>query len=462
MRATQIAAAAILLPFLCPAQQDAAAGKADAELRAAFEQWEGKWNAYVAAMSEARKNGLLTKGGDLPAPVAALQRSADAERDALLAAFGKREDLASASFLLLARLHEQNRDYKRAVSAYEQSLKKLPADAPDLATLGSLCIAAMNSKDEELAAKWMRTTIAAEDKGAPGARRNLQVRTSYYPRTLIALEDWPALEQLLAALAADPAKECRAAAATFGVVASIHKNDLAAARAQVAAIRGDAAAFPDHQSWAVLAQFALQVNAGEFEAGAAMVREFLAQPQPEKGGSAMDQNWRRYLTAVAPFLGQPAPHLRVDHWVGGEVPGADALAALRGKVVVLDFWQPWCEPCRKAMPEMVATQTAHGADLQVLGVCKIENYGYDVSLRQAVRPIAPADYPAHVADFRQDMQLNYPLAVCATGDNSKNFAIAGVPTLVVIDRQGVVRYMSCGAGEPGLFRIAVAGVLAAK
>ena len=60
------------------------------------------------------------------------------------------------------------------------------------------------------------------------------------------------------------------------------------------------------------------------------------------------------------------------------------------------------------------------------------------------------------------MQLNYPLAVCATGDNSKSYAIAGVPTLVVIDRQGVVRYMSCGAGEPGLFRIAVAGVLAAK
>ena len=33
---------------------------------------------------------------------------------------------------------------------------------------------------------------------------------------------------------------------------------------------------------------------------------------------------------------------------------------------------------------------------------------------------------------------------------------------VVIDRAGVVRYMSCGAGEPGLFRLAVEGVLRAK
>ena len=135
---------------------------------------------------------------------------------------------------------------------------------------------------------------------------------------------------------------------------------------------------------------------------------------------------------------------------------------LRGKVVVLDFWQPWCEPCRKAMPEMVATQKAHAGELQVIGVCKVENYGYDVSERRAVRPIEPKDYPAHVADFHADMQLVYPLAIADTGDNSKSYAIAGVPTLVIIDRQGIVRYMSCGAGEPGLFRLAVTGVLAAK
>jgi hypothetical protein len=114
------------------------------------------------------------------------------------------------------------------------------------------------------------------------------------------------------------------------------------------------------------------------------------------------------------------------------------------------------------MPVMVAAATAHPADLQVLGVCKVETFGYDVCSKQAVRPIAPADYPAHVAHFRQDMQLTYPLAVADTGDNSKAYAIAGVPTLVIVDRQGIVRYMSCGAGEPGLFQLALDGVLAAK
>lgn len=450
-----------VLPLLLSLPAVAQQAAPDDELKAAFDRWEVKWRAFADAAAEARKQGKITKGGDLPADVAALQKIADAERDAALAAFGAREDLAAKSHLLLARLHEQNRDYKAAVGAYERSLGKGPAGAPDLDTLGSLCIAAMNSKDDALAAKWMRTTLEAEDRVGAAGRRNLSVRTSYYPRTLIALADWDGLGKLLDKLAADGRPECKAAAATFGVVAAIHKGDLAAARAQLAAIRAEPAHFPDHQSWAVLAQFALRVNAGEFDAGAAMVREFLATPAGA-GTSPMDGNWRRYLTAVEPFLGKPAPKLRVDHWVGGEVVGDDPLATLRGKVIVLDFWQPWCEPCRKAMPEMVAAQREHAAELQLLGVCKVENYGYDVSERRAVRPIAPADYPAHIADFRQDMALNYPVAVCATTDNNKAYAIAGVPTLVVLDRAGIVRYMSCGAGEPGLFRLALSGVLAAK
>jgi hypothetical protein len=98
----------------------------------------------------------------------------------------------------------------------------------------------------------------------------------------------------------------------------------------------------------------------------------------------------------------------------------------------------------------------------VIGPCKIEDYGYDVSERAAVRPIAPADNPAHVKDFHQDMQLNYPLLIADGNVNSQTYGVSGIPTLVVIDREGIVRYMSCGAGEPGLLELAVTGVLKAK
>ena len=38
-------------------------------------------------------------------------------------------------------------------------------------------------------------------------------------------------------------------------------------------------------------------------------------------------------------------------------------------------------------------------------------------------------YPAHVADFRKDMGLNYPLVICASAANNEAYKIAGVPTL---------------------------------
>jgi thiol-disulfide isomerase/thioredoxin len=317
----------------------------------------------------------------------------------------------------------------------------------------------------------MRVLIAEEDRRERGGRRNLQVRSSYYPRTLIALGDWSTLEQHLAALAKDKAPPSRAAAATFGVVMSIHRADLEGARARLTAIRAAPDEYPNHQSWAVLAQLALCVHDGEFDAGAKLVHDFLASDADDIE-SAMDKNYRRYLAAVAPFLGKPAPPLRSDHCVGGELVGgelvggelvgADVLPGLRGKVVVLDFWQPWCEPCRKAMPAMVAAQARYQGKLQMIGVCRVENYGYDVSERKAVRPIAAKDYPAHVADFRKDMALTYPLVVCDTRANSTAYRIAGVPTLSIIDSQGIVRYMSCGAGEPGLFELAVAGVVGHK
>jgi thiol-disulfide isomerase/thioredoxin len=450
---------AVLFCIPALAQQDASAP--DAQLKQAIDAWQNQYQAWLDAMAAARQRGKLEKGALPPPEVQAAELAANRSRDQIVARFGKRADLTPASWLLLARMHEHSRDYVAATDAYEKGLGGPDAGPPDLRVLGDLCLAALNSKDDQRAGKWMQTLIDEEDRRDLGARRNLAVRTSYYPRVLIALEDWDGLDRLIGALAADDAPSCRAAAATFGVVLAIHQRELVAARQQLTAIRADVQKFSDLQAWAVLAQLALDVHDGRFDEGAAMVRAFL-QADDGKDAAPMAQNQRRYLEAVAPFLGKPAVALRADHCLGGDLHGDDVLPTLRGRVVVLDFWQPWCEPCRKAMPEMVRAQTRGEGKVQVLGVCKVENYGYDVCQRQAVRPIAPQDYPAHIAHFRKDMGLDNPVVVCDTDANSKTWRIGGVPTLVLIDRQGVVRYMSCGAGEPGLFALALEGLLAAK
>lgn len=454
-RSTAFALSLALAAALLPAQQDATASSPDAALEQAHAAWRGKYEAWLERNKQAREAGQLAKGGVPPAAVQAAEAAAKAAAAEVLQSFGDRDDLAASSYLLLARMQESNRDYGAAVTFYGKALARGDAEAPDLRTLRQVCIAALNSKDDAVAAQWMAKTIAAED--AAGGRGDASVRAQYYPRVLIALGDWQQLDQLLQKLAADPRADCRAAARTFGIVAAMHRGDVAAAEAGVQAILAAPQQWPDQQGWATAARLALCVHRGDFAGGAAAVRDYLQVPKEQR--TQRDQNSRRLLAAIAPFLNQPAPALRSDHCVGGELVGADVLPGLKGKVVVLDFWQPWCEPCRKAMPEMVRAQREHGEQLQVLGVCRVENYGYDVSEKRAVRPLAAADYPAHVADFRQDMQLNYPLLVCDTDANSKAFAIAGVPTLVIVDRAGIVRYMSCGAGEPGLFQLALQGIV---
>jgi hypothetical protein len=110
------------------------------------------------------------------------------------------------------------------------------------------------------------------------------------------------------------------------------------------------------------------------------------------------------------------------------------------------------------MPALVALAGKH-ADLRILGLCKSEGYGYDVAEKKAVRPLTPETYPAHVEKFRSDMKLNYPLAIDDKGANNKTYKILGVPTLVVVDREGIVRWATIGAGEHGLIELVIDGLM---
>ncbi|MCB9882993.1 MAG: redoxin domain-containing protein [Planctomycetes bacterium] len=429
----------------------------DDDLKASLAAFETAWTHYVEALRSARSEGRMTKGGVPPADVARALEDVDRRRAALFETYGARDDLSADSYRALARVLERSRRYGDAVTYYERCLRAGDREHPDVGILHAISLAALNSKQDELAARWMQRTIAREDE-LPRARWNVSVRASFYPRVLIALDAWDALEAHLKTLERIDDARCRSAARTFAIVAAIQRGALHDAQRRVNALRAEATSHPDEQGWAVLVQFALFVHQKAYDEGARVVRAFLASVDEEKL-TPVARNHVRYLRAVEPYLGKPAPALRFDQCVNGELVGENVLSNLRGKVVVLDFWQPWCEPCRKAMPKLVALQRAHADVLQVLGVCHVEDYGYDVSERAAVRPIAPEDYRAHVADFAEDMELPYPLGIARERVNDRAYDIAGVPTLVVIDGTGVVRYMSCGAGEPGLLELAVEGLL---
>ena len=123
------------------------------------------------------------------------------------------------------------------------------------------------------------------------------------------------------------------------------------------------------------------------------------------------------------LVGTQAPPWRDVQGVSGAFP--PSIDALRGRVVVLDFWATWCGPCRIVAPKLGALQARYGAQgLSVLGVST-----EDVQ---------------DVALFAQRMPFRYAVAVDKHAETTRSYGVASLPTLVVIDKRGIVRDVTIG------------------
>ncbi|MBI2750484.1 MAG: TlpA family protein disulfide reductase [Burkholderiales bacterium] len=106
------------------------------------------------------------------------------------------------------------------------------------------------------------------------------------------------------------------------------------------------------------------------------------------------------------------------------------LQALRGKVVLVNFWATSCTTCVKEMPSIVATHE------------KFKSRGFE-TLAVAMS----YDPPAYVANFAESRKLPFLVAIDTTGGVAKAFGdVRLTPTTILIDRRGeiVKRYV----GEP--------------
>ena len=120
-----------------------------------------------------------------------------------------------------------------------------------------------------------------------------------------------------------------------------------------------------------------------------------------------------------------APALELPRLSGG---GETALADYRGRVVVLNIWASWCEPCRDEAPALRAAHERLRADRSgtVLGAT------YDD---------ATADSKAFVAEQR----LSYPSVRDVGKDLAEQYGTRSLPETFVLDREG--RVVAVGRGE---------------
>jgi thiol-disulfide isomerase/thioredoxin len=130
------------------------------------------------------------------------------------------------------------------------------------------------------------------------------------------------------------------------------------------------------------------------------------------------------------LVGKPVPAIELPPLPGAPatVKGAPKvhLDQLAGKVVVLDFWAPWCGPCRQEMPVLdgIAKRYADKG-VVVMGVLVDPD-------RDGAR------------DVLVHGKIGYPQLDDESGAASKAFSIRSLPSLVVVDKKGVVRTYRTG------------------
>jgi thiol-disulfide isomerase/thioredoxin len=122
-----------------------------------------------------------------------------------------------------------------------------------------------------------------------------------------------------------------------------------------------------------------------------------------------------------------------------------SLAALKGRIVVLNFWATYCVPCRKEMPDLAAIQNEYAAlGVQVVG--------------------ASADAPedrAKVLQFVKETKVNFPIWTGATTAEMTRFGLgAALPGTVIIGRDGKIAKVISGVVNQADLKKQIDGMLA--
>lgn len=153
--------------------------------------------------------------------------------------------------------------------------------------------------------------------------------------------------------------------------------------------------------------------------------------------------------------GKPMPALRETAWIGTKPPPE---TTWRGKVLLIFFWAHWCADCKAEAP-VIAQLAAEFEPKGLVLVAPTRHYGYTAEEDN----VPPAKETQYIERVFEKYYAGIPKAqIPLDGSNFERFGASTTPTIVVVDRHGIVRLYHPGVMEEAPLRAVIEPLLATR
>jgi len=140
------------------------------------------------------------------------------------------------------------------------------------------------------------------------------------------------------------------------------------------------------------------------------------------------------------MIDNPAIEINSETWYNSSPL---KLADLKGKVVVIDFWATWCNPCRMVIPTLVKCYNEYkDKGLVVIGFTHVQGRYSDEKENKGKIPAE--EEKKLTQEFLKRWNITYPIAMADTRATTENYGISGIPTMIFIDKKGNVKEVQVG------------------
>ncbi len=208
--------------------------------------------------------------------------------------------------------------------------------------------------------------------------------------------------------------------------------------------------FIDYKSDLYLTLASIAKQEGNYEKAKNALKKGIAETK--------DPGTKKYLENTMgqiDYYGKPAFSISAGTWLNSSPL---KINDLKGKVVIISFWAPWCPGCRELTPTLVELYNNHkDKGLMIIGYTRF--YGRYEDDRKDFGKVTKEEELDHIKKYLERKKVSYPIAITEDKNDYTTYKIAALPTLVLIDKNGNIDFSKIGGGDVKFLKEKIAKLL---